>query len=675
MPDVTGRRVVIESLGVYLPDRVVTVAETLAACRTPVAFPIEELTGIHETRFVGDGEFSIDLAARAITDCFAHSRWGPADIDLLVCGNISRCDGAGFRYIFEPSTAIKLRERFGMHGALAFDITNACPGMFTAIRVVEAFIAAGSIRRGMVVSGDHITHLTKTAQLELDGLRDPRLACLTLGDSGAAVILEAAEAPGVGFHSLDLYTVGSLSDLCIAKVTEREHGGAVMYTHPGRLTGAAVAHGITHAAEAVRAHGWSADSVQHLIPHQTSRKTLTDMAKGVNALFGRAGWAERVTIDNLRERGNTATTSHFVAVRDHIRSGRIRSGDNVVFSIVGSGLTVGTALFTFDDLPDRLRRNGSSPPARRSTDAAAARQRGHRHLRGVRIRSVGTVPAAWRGERDSVTLAAAAAEQCLTRGHMDRSAVDVLLFAGIYHTGFVYEPAIAAMIAGALDLNARVEPRDRKTVAFDVLNGGLGFLNACQVATEMIASGGCETALVVASEVENNGRGCPARPRGVVETGAALLLTRTAGESAGFSDVVVSVHGEYLADFETYCAQRDGASFVQVEETGALDEHLFDCIPVAVDRLLALEGVDLTEVRWILPPQRSRAFISQLSRRMHLAPDRVVDVTRPEGDLFTSALPHALEHVLVGGLARPGDLALLIDVAAGVQVGCALYRL
>jgi 3-oxoacyl-[acyl-carrier-protein] synthase III len=256
---------------------------------------------------------------------------------------------------------------------------------------------------------------------------------------------------------------------------------------------------------------------------------------------------------------------------------------------------------------------------------------------------------------------------------MDRSAVDVLLFAGIYHSGFVYEPAIAAMIAGKLDLNARVEPRERKTVAFDVLNGGLGFLNACQIATELIASGGCETALVVASEIESNGPGCPVHPRGVVETGAALLLTRTAGES-GFGDVVVSVHGEYLTDFEAYCAQRDGTSFVQVEQTGAFEEHLFDCIPAAVDRLLALEGLELTQIRWILPPQRSRAFIAELSRRMQLAPERVVDVTRPEGDLFTSALPHALEHVLVGGLARPGDLALLIDVAAGVQVGCALYR-
>jgi 3-oxoacyl-[acyl-carrier-protein] synthase-3 len=115
-------------------------------------------------------------------------------------------------------------------------------------------------------------------------------------------------------------------------------------------------------------------------------------------------------------------------------------------------------------------------------------------------------------------------------------------------------------------------------------------------------------------------------------------------------------------------------SFVQVDGTGALEEHLLDCIPGAIDRLLALEGLELSQIRWIVPPQRSAAFISRLSRRMCLTRDRFVDVTRPEGDLFTSAMAHGLEHVLASGGARPGDVALLVDAAAGIQVGCALYR-
>ena len=69
-----------------------------------------------------------------------------------------------------------------MHHALAFDITNACAGMFTGIYLVHSLIRAGAVRRGLVVSGEYITHLTETAQKEIKGIADQRLACLTLGE-------------------------------------------------------------------------------------------------------------------------------------------------------------------------------------------------------------------------------------------------------------------------------------------------------------------------------------------------------------------------------------------------------------------------------------------------------------------------------------------------------------
>ena len=68
--------------------------------------------------------------------------------------------------------------------AIVFDITNACAGMFTGMQIVDSFISAGLIRRGMVVSGEFITGITRTAQIEITEFLDPRLACLTVGDAG-----------------------------------------------------------------------------------------------------------------------------------------------------------------------------------------------------------------------------------------------------------------------------------------------------------------------------------------------------------------------------------------------------------------------------------------------------------------------------------------------------------
>src|SRR5262249_51814538 len=145
---------------------------------------------IRTRRVAGEAELSIDLAKRAVESCLAASHHGPADIDLLICCNISRCDRPGLGFSLEPSTAVRLKHHFGFENALAFDLSNACAGMFTAIAVTDAYLKLGLIRRGMVVSGEYITHLTQTAQKEIHGLLDARLACLTLGDAGAAVLLE-----------------------------------------------------------------------------------------------------------------------------------------------------------------------------------------------------------------------------------------------------------------------------------------------------------------------------------------------------------------------------------------------------------------------------------------------------------------------------------------------------
>jgi len=189
---------VIESLGVYLPSRSVSTEEILNGCSNKIQFPLENITGIKARRVVAEDEFSISLAKKAVADCLSKSKYNSTDIDLLICCNISRWDALE-TISFEPCTSIKLKKHFGFTGALAFDITNACAGMFTGIYIVNAFIKTGAIRRGMVVSGEYTTHITKAAQKEIEGFMDERLACLTVGDAAAAIILEKENSSEAGF--------------------------------------------------------------------------------------------------------------------------------------------------------------------------------------------------------------------------------------------------------------------------------------------------------------------------------------------------------------------------------------------------------------------------------------------------------------------------------------------
>src|SRR3954451_15579987 len=175
------------------------------------------MTGIPRRRMGGATGFAIDLAEKAVIDCLDRSGYVAKEIDLLICCNISRSDGPDSHFTYEPTTAARLQRRFGLEHALAFDLSNACAGTFTAITLADAFLATGRARRALIVSGEYITHLTETAQKEISDFVDPRIACLTLGDSGVALVLGRTEDEEAGFHDLELRTLGKYHDLCVAK--------------------------------------------------------------------------------------------------------------------------------------------------------------------------------------------------------------------------------------------------------------------------------------------------------------------------------------------------------------------------------------------------------------------------------------------------------------------------
>src|SRR5437016_9603722 len=74
---------IIESLGVYLPPKVVSTEDVLRGCKHKILFPLERLTGIQSRRMAGETEFSIDLARKAIEDCLVNSKYNPEHVDLL----------------------------------------------------------------------------------------------------------------------------------------------------------------------------------------------------------------------------------------------------------------------------------------------------------------------------------------------------------------------------------------------------------------------------------------------------------------------------------------------------------------------------------------------------------------------------------------------------------------
>jgi 3-oxoacyl-[acyl-carrier-protein] synthase III len=116
-----------------------------------------------------------------------------------------------------------------------------------------------------------------------------------------------------------------------------------------------------------------------------------------------------------------------------------------------------------------------------------------------------------------------------------------------------------------------------------------------------------------------------------------------------------------------------GAPSLSVVKHPRLEAHYLECVLRVVPELLALEGLDLSDIALLIAPPLSSGFIARLSAELKVDRDRIVHVTGGGEDLFTSAVPYALDAVRSRRLARPGDAGLIITVGAGIEVGCAIY--
>jgi amino acid adenylation domain-containing protein len=667
---------VVESMGVYLPEQVWTTDQIMKGCRKQVDFPLARLTGIRSRRIAGDTEFSIDLAEKAVAECLGRSTYRPEEIDLVICCNISRCDGPMFRFSLEPTSAARICRRFGLTNALAFDITNACAGTFTAILMIDAFIRHGIIDRAMVVSGEYITHLTSTAQREIESFLDSRLACLTLGDSGSAMILVRAPRPEVGFQEIELYTLGKYHNLCVAKLSSVPGSGPIMHTDSVTSTTVTIKQAVGHALEVLKRKQWDLDKVDALVIHQTSETTLDGAIHEINRVVGRPVCHRENTLFNVAERGNTATNTHFLALWERMHAGGLEPGDRVVFAVSGSGQAVGTALYIVDDLPEKIR-NPKSEICKSSGRPTEIRNplRHFRCGKRVRIESIGTI-GGQTGNGDTVAILREAGEACLSRSARPREDIDLVLHTGVNRSEFLSEPAVAAIAAGVLAINHE-EPqnagqRRRRTLAFDVLNGAGGTLTGCFLASELIATGKFSRALLLASEVEHNRQFWPENLIGLEETASALVLEESASEE-GFTAFAFRAFPEHVDAIVSFTGVHETRPAVVYRRAADLDDRIVECVCQTVREWTAHQPIPLGEVTLVVAPQRPGGLEFRIGEALGIERSRVVSLGA-ERDYFTSSLAYAMLKLRQEGGPVSDAPILFIEVAAGLQVWCGLYH-
>lgn len=185
----------IAGLGVHLPERVRTTAETEARLRAEnpgmrlATGLIERMTGVERVHVAPDGWNASDLAVAAAKEALAES---PGDVDLVLFS-------AASQDLVEPATSHIVAAKLGID-APVMDVKNACNSVLNAMEVGDALIRTGAYRRVLVASGELPT---AAVRWRLD-VREQFISSFpgyVMGDAGAAVILEATDEADAGIRA------------------------------------------------------------------------------------------------------------------------------------------------------------------------------------------------------------------------------------------------------------------------------------------------------------------------------------------------------------------------------------------------------------------------------------------------------------------------------------------
>jgi 3-oxoacyl-[acyl-carrier-protein] synthase-3 len=316
----------IVGTGSYLPGEAVTNGDLIKRGIDTSDEWIATRTGIRARHFAAPGVTASELALVAARRAIEAAGCASSDIDLIIVAT-STPD-----YIF-PSTATLVQNGLGIkNGGAAFDLQAVCCGFVYGLAIAEKFIASGSHRRALVIGAEVFSRI-------LDW--NDRGTCVLFGDGAGAVVLEAADRPGV--LASVLHADGSHHGILC--VPGQVAGGQVTGDPFLRMDGQAVFKFAVKvlsevAGKVIAAAGVSAASIDWLVPHQANIRIVQSTAK-------KLGLAMDNVVVTVDRHGNTSAASIPLALDHAVRCGQIQPGQRVLVEGVGGGFTWGAALFDF----------------------------------------------------------------------------------------------------------------------------------------------------------------------------------------------------------------------------------------------------------------------------------------------------------------------------------------
>ncbi|MBI5273186.1 MAG: ketoacyl-ACP synthase III [Chlamydiia bacterium] len=332
-----NKKAKIIGTGSYLPQRVLTNRDLEQMVETSDEWIVSR-TGMRERRLAAPSEYTSSMGASAARAALASAGLESNQIDFIIVATLTP------DYIF-PSTACLIQHALGAKRAGAVDIQAACTGYLYALAFAKGLIETGVYQNILVIASEKLSSITDYKD---------RSTCILFGD-GAAACIVSTEGSGPSIEGVRLGADGEQSELLmmpaggcrkpasIDSVQGGEHyikmAGNEVFKHAVRRMESA-------SKECLELVGLKEEEVAWLIPHQANIRIIDAMAKRFEHLP-----SDRV-FKTVGKYGNTSASSVGIALDELIKEGLAQTGENILLTAFGGGLTWGAAVLRFAPFRD-----------------------------------------------------------------------------------------------------------------------------------------------------------------------------------------------------------------------------------------------------------------------------------------------------------------------------------
>ncbi len=316
--------------GSCLPEKIVTNDDLSKIVDTNDEW-IASRTGIRQRR-IATTETLISMSVEASKKALSMSGILAEELDMIIVATLTPDHPL-------PNTASEVQAALGASNAVCFDLSAACSGFLFSLNTAAMYIRCEEAKHVLVIGAEVLSKIMDWTD---------RSTCVLFGDGAGAAVLGASEEKGY---------IGTVVGSDGQKGHTLTYGGKQPIVNPFKtlsdqqdqmsdyvwMDGQEVfKFAVTKVPESIKKvlekTGMTVDDIDHFVLHQANRKILSSVARRIKV-------SEDKFIINMDKYGNTSAASIPIALDELIRSGKTKTGDTMLLSGFGGGLTWGSTIF------------------------------------------------------------------------------------------------------------------------------------------------------------------------------------------------------------------------------------------------------------------------------------------------------------------------------------------